>query len=847
MQNCERELFNAALEIASPDARDAFLLTACAAHPEMRERVEALLRAADSAGGFLAEESDAAEAESHGTAGAFIGRYRLLYRVGEGGFGVVYLAEQEEPVRRRVALKIIKLGMDTRAVIARFEAERQALAMMDHPNIARVFDGGATQSGRPYFVMELVQGVPITTFCTQRRLRLHERLGLFMEVCRAVHHAHQKGVIHRDLKPSNILVTITDDQPVAKVIDFGIAKAMHDPLTDKTLVTRGLGVMGTPDYMSPEQIGFGDVDIDTRSDIYSLGALLYELLTDRTPFDTKQLLAAGYAEAQRVILQDEPLAPSQRVAGLAREEQMTIAGRRLAEPVRLIGELRGDLDRIVLKCLEKDRARRYETTNALALDLVRYLNSEPVLAQPATMAYRATKFVRRHVRGVILGAWALVLLASVGIYHTRRLATERDRAQAEALKASKVSELLTGLLTISDPFRTPGGSEPTVRGLLDAGAERARKELAAEPELRAEILTVIGRTYLRLGMHDKARPLLVEALAASRAAGQVDLRLAQTMNDLGVLTRERGDYSGATSLLEQALALRKQFLGRDHNDVAITLVELGRCYALRDELARAEALQREALDIRRRVVGAEHRETATSLGDLGTVLLAEGKLAEAEPLLRESLAVHRRVLGPEHPNVAGAMGNLALLLEDKGDWSGAEALLAEAIAIDRHALGAEHWRTARLEVRLAQALRHRGANADAARLLDHAIEVGHDVMGADNPLVAEFERERAAVYVALNEPAFAEPLLRHALQAQQRALAEDGWVVATTKAMLGDALFQLGRDAEAEKWLLEAESVLRKFATRKSEQFNFTRERLASLYTATGRPERAATFRDTAP
>lgn len=510
----------------------------------MRERVAALLEAAAAAGGFLAET----EAPVRESPGMCIGRYRLHERIGDGGFGVVYRAEQERPVRRTVALKVIKLGMDTRAVVARFEAERQALAMMEHPNIARVLDGGATETGRPYFVMELVRGVPITTFCNEGRLPLRERLELFLQICRAVQHAHQKGGIHRDLKPSNILVARVDDRPVAKVIDFGIAKATYEPLTDRTLLTRLHVFLGTPAYMSPEQVAPGGCDVDTRSDIYSLGALLYELLTDAPVLDGPALLAAGYAEIQRTIQQVEPPPPSQRVAALAVAAKQVTALRRRCAPEWLVAELRGDLDRIVLKCLEKDRARRYETTENLARDITRYLCNEPVLARPATLGYQAAKFVRRHRRGVLVAAAAIAVLTGFGIYHTRRLAIERDRARLEAAKAAKVSELLTDIVTSSDPYRTP-----TAVGILEETAARARQEFAGQPDVRAEILNAIGRTYLRRGEHDRAEPLLAEALTAARSLERPDPRLAQILSNLGVLRSARGDPAGAGPWLEEAL------------------------------------------------------------------------------------------------------------------------------------------------------------------------------------------------------------------------------------------------------------------------------------------------------
>jgi serine/threonine protein kinase len=406
------EIFNAARDLP-PRERTTFLDSACGGDAELRRQADSLLAAHEQVGQFLQPTvvlpTPSAPVEKPGDR---IGRYKLLEQIGEGGFGVVWMAEQEEPVRRRVALKIIKLGMDTKEVVARFEAERQALAMMDHANIASVFDGGAAETGRPYFVMELVKGVPITDYCDANKLSTRERLELFMQVCQAVQHAHQKGVIHRDLKPSNILVTVQDDRPVPKVIDFGIAKATQARLTEKTLFTRLQQRIGTPAYMSPEQAGLGSLDVDTRSDIYSLGVLLYELLTGRTPFDTQKLLAAGYDAVMRTIREEEPPKPSTRLSTLAEEELNAVAAKRQADPTKLHRLVRGDLDWIVMKALEKERQRRYDTAIGLAGDLERYLKNEPVIAAPPSRLYRIRRFLLRNK--LAAGFTAALVVSSMG-------------------------------------------------------------------------------------------------------------------------------------------------------------------------------------------------------------------------------------------------------------------------------------------------------------------------------------------------------------------------------------------------------------------------------------------------
>ena len=454
----EKSLFNAALELTDPAQRRAFIDKACAGDQALRARIDRLLKASETADDFLAGCAPALEAAAAALdpsqislpqevaqsadekLGSRIGHYKLLQKIGEGGCGIVYMAEQERPVRRRVALKVIKLGMDTKTVIARFEAERQALAMMDHPNIARALDAGATEAGRPYFVMELVYGSKITDYCDQNELAVSERLRIFIQVCQGLQHAHQKGIIHRDIKPSNILVTMHDGVPVPKVIDFGIAKATEQSLTDKTIFTAYAQLLGTPAYMSPEQMELSGQNLDTRSDIYCLGVLLYELLTGRTPFDTAELLKGGMDEMRRTLREKEPSSPSAKLRTLGGEELTKTAMQRKVDPRRFPSHLRGDLDRIVMKCLEKNRNRRYETANGLAMDIQRHLNDEPVLARSPSRWYRFQKLVQRN-RIVFASGGAVVAALLLGtIVSTRLFFKERDARAAEA-KLMNAAEL----------------------------------------------------------------------------------------------------------------------------------------------------------------------------------------------------------------------------------------------------------------------------------------------------------------------------------------------------------------------------------------------------------------------
>ena len=527
-----------------------------------------------------------------------IGRYKLLQQIGEGGCGVVYMAEQQESVRRRVALKVIKLGMDTKSVIARFEAERQALALMDHPNIAKVFDAGATDTGRPYFVMELVRGIKITDFCDQHHLSTDERLELFIQVCHAIQHAHQKGIIHRDIKPSNILVTVTEPGAAGcpKVIDFGIAKATNDQrLTDKTVFTAFEQFIGTPAYMSPEQAMMTSLDIDTRTDIYALGVLLYELLTGSTPFDAKELLAAGMDEMRRKIRDAEPAKPSTCLSTMQALDLTAVAKRRHVEPPRLIHLVRGDLDWLVMKCLEKDRTRRYETANGLAADIRRHLSNEPITARPPSRWYEFQKTVRRHRFG-FAAAGVLILVLGLGIVTSSWLALRAMRAerkqiqlreeadagkqtaQTEAAKSRQVAQFMQDMLKGVGPSVALGRDTKMLREVLDQTALRL-DELKDQPSVQVSLQLTLARVYADLAEYEAAIRMCRSSVELQRRLlGAEHPDLAGAMHQLaGVLFRE-GGHAEAEALFLQVVVLRRKLLGVDHPAVADSLHELSLLY-----------------------------------------------------------------------------------------------------------------------------------------------------------------------------------------------------------------------------------------------------------------------------
>ena len=621
-----------------------------------------------------------------------IGPYRLRERIGVGGMGEVWSAEQEEPFHRIVALKILKAGMDTKEVVARFEAERQALALMDHPCIAKVYDAGSTPMGRPFFAMELVQGLPITEYCDRHKLTTRERLELFIHLCEGVQHAHQKAVIHRDLKPNNVLITEVDDRPVPKIIDFGVAKATAQPLTERTMFTHLGQLIGTPEYMSPEQAELTGEDIDTRTDVYSLGVILYELLAGALPFESDELRAAGFEGIRRKIREEEPLNPSKRVTTLA-ETSVSIAQSRHTDPAALSSQLRGDLDWIIMKALDKDRTRRYASALDLAADIERHLTHQPVLASPPSTTYRIKKFIIRHKAGVMAASFVVIALilgitgTTVGLF--RAIKAERV-AREEAETANRVSQFLEELFAVSDPGEAKGDTI-TAREILDKGAEKIAVELQGQPLVQARLMVTMGRVYRGLGLYDQSRLLLEEALEIRRnELGEEALEMACSQEELATLLGSVGDYEAARQLFESALATREELLGNDHPEVGLTVSNLGNLYRQLRDFNKAIPLYERALEIREKVLDPDHPDVSNSLNGLAIVLEAMGKYEEALPLYKRALAIREKAFGPDHPQVATSLNNLATLYWLMGNYEAARPLNARALAIQEKVLGTDH-------------------------------------------------------------------------------------------------------------------------------------------------------------
>ena len=714
-----------------------------------------------------------------------VGPYTLLKQIGEGGFGTVYLAEQARPVRRRVALKVVKSGMDTRDVIARFEAERQALAMMDHPNIARVFDAGATDSGRPYFVMELVEGIPIVAYCDARRMPTRSRLELMVLVCRAVQSAHQKGVIHRDLKPSNVLVATQDGDPVPKVIDFGLAKATASSLTDRTLLTAVGGFVGTPAYMSPEQAETSGLGIDTRTDVYGLGVLLYELLTGTTPIDRICLKAASYGEIVRLIREAEPPKPSARLSNLG-ESLADVATARGTDPRRLGQVVRGELDWIVMRALEKDRTRRYDSAAALADDLTRYLTGEPVAAGPPGRAYQVRKFTIKHRAPIGIAALLMTALvlgvagATLGLVREARLKQLAEERQAEADAQRRTAQAVVKFLTEDVLAQaSPGNtkdktvSDTLVKSLIEPALRTVGERFADEPLVRAAVRATLSKTLMDLGRSDLAMPQAQAAWQERQTAlGDDHLETIRALVGYVAALEFLGRHAEAEPLAKQVWERSQRILGEDHPETIHTTYRYALNLEAMGHRVEAEPLIRQVWQQRRRMLGDNDPETINAMAEYGLTLSELGRLAEAEPLLQDAWERFRQALGDDHPRAITTLRNYAWLFCRLKRYAEAEPLARQAWERYRRVLGEDHPETNWSGNIYGLTLAGLGRLDEAEPLLQGAWERNRRVLGEDHPETIMVLRNFVATLAGQGRWALAAIQCRHLWESTRRVLGE---------------------------------------------------------------------------
>jgi eukaryotic-like serine/threonine-protein kinase len=735
------------------------------------------------------------------TSGIAIGHYRLLQKIGEGGMGEVWLAEQREPVRRRVALKLVKAGMDTREVIGRFESERQALALMEHPAIAKVYDAGSTPQGAPYFVMEYVAGVPITEYCDSHRLNITERLELFMDVCEGVRHAHQKAIIHRDLKPSNILITELDGRAAPKIIDFGVAKALGQKLTEHTMFTRVGALVGTPEYMSPEQALSSGEDVDTRTDVYSLGIIFYELLAGVPPIELRKVALDEYL---RRLREEDPPKPSTKIRTQDPATSSELARRRHTEPVALLRQIGGDLDSIALKALEKDRSRRYGAASDFAADIARYLKHEAVLAVPPSVAYRARKFARRHRWGLVMAcAFVVVLGAAAAISIRQRIRANREAAVAEAVSNFLRNDVLAqaSASTQASPSTKPD-PDLKVRTALDRAAARISGKFDKQPEVEAAIRETIGQTYLDLGLYPEARTQLERALELrQKLEGAESPNTLRTIGHIGRAAVLQGKYAEAEALFVQSLAGQRRVLGAENPATLYSVANLGSVYYLEGKYDKAEALMKEALEVRRRVLGPEHPDTLASMSNLALLYYIQGKYPQAEELDKQTVEIQRRVLGPEHPDLAHSMSALGVIYSAESKYPEAEALQKQSLEINRRFLGPEHPDTLASMHNLANVYYMESKYPQAEELGAQALEIQRRVLGPEHPEMVGSMNDLANAYYSEGKFAQAEALYSEALELRRRSVGPEHRNTLGTSQNLANVYEAEGKYARAEALL----------------------------------------------
>jgi non-specific serine/threonine protein kinase/serine/threonine-protein kinase len=728
-----------------------------------------------------------------------IGPYTLIRKLGEGGMGQVWLAEQTAPLRRRVAVKILRAGFYSDSLLQRFLAERQSLAIMNHPAIAKVFDAGATREGHPYFVMEYVPGVSITTYCNEKRLRISERLRLFIKVCEGVQHAHQKAIIHRDLKPANILIEEIDGQPMPRIIDFGIAKSLAAQAEGETTFTRAGFYVGTPGFMSPEQADSSLGDVDTRTDVYSLGVLLYVLLTDTLPFDPGKWNRQSITEAIRELREDDPQPPSRKISTHADSQKLLAETRNTPVP-EIVTQVKGDLDWITMKALEKDRARRYGTPSEFAADVERYLENQPILARPATATYRFRKYVARHRVAVGVSAGFVVLLVAFAVgqaLQLRRITRERDRAD-------RVSQFMSNMFKVSDPSEARGNSI-TAREILDKSSAEIDKSLERDPDLRARMMFVMGTVYQNLGLYTQAHSLLEKALEIDRATfGPDSEQYIRTMTSLASLLLLQGQVKEAEKLAREASERSQRAFGLRNIETLQAMHNLQMILYAEGKHAEGEPLAREVLDTARSLLGPGNADTLVYIDGLAAEENALGRYPEAEKLFREGAELAERTLGPDHPRTINSMNNLAMSLSEAGHPDEAEKITRQVLETERRVLGPEHPETLSAASNLANYISDQGRYEEAAKLQREILEIQRRKFGPDHPEALRTADNLANSLSELKQYDEAEKLEKDNLERLRRTLGEHSPSVSSVTYNLACIYALQGNREEALFYLRQA-------------------------------------------
>ena len=879
-----QELFDKASE-APKEEREALLNSGCGDDLDLRDEVQALLRSSEQVeqvferaiGGAL---KNVLEEEAKTVAGTTLGAYRIVSVLGKGGMGTVFLAERaDEQYEQKVAIKIVHGSLTDSSTLSRLRSERQILANLNHPNIAGLLDGGTTEDGSPYLVIEYIDGEPIDEYCDRKKLSIKQRLQIFQSICAAVHYAHQNLVVHRDIKPSNILVT---ENGTPKLLDFGIAKIL-DPNPEHEGLTRAGERLLTPEHASPEQI-LGK-PVTTGSDIYSLGVLLYQLLTGHRPYE---ISSYKQRQLQKVICEQEPLRPSTVVVRGpdARDSLVEIATDRRQQPEKLRRRLAGDLDHIVLKAMRKEPEERYASANQFSLDIERHLRGEPVLARRGTWNYHAGKFIKRNFIGVGVATAFIILLAGFAVamsVQAKRIAEQRDLANVERERAEQVSEFLVDIFSYSDPFEAQG-REVTAREILEKGAERIEDELGEQPEIQATLLATVGYVYQRQGDPARAIPLLQQALSSlTNLRGEQHATVALTTNRLGEALRHAGRFAESEHNYRTALETNLALFGEEHEQVAWGYRELGRLWLRESNLTEAEGALDSSLRIYKGLYGETHPQVASTLVVLASLSHWEGKFDAAEEYQRRALEIYRETLSENHPDYAVALNNLASSLRGQGEFDESEALYLEAIAVERRVRGEnvqlasslgglgrlllargeleqaetvsrealeisrriwseEHYLQGYHAVGLAQVLIEKKNFPEAERLLRASLGIYDRKLSPKHLYIPSVINILGQLLIQTGRAAETESMLRRAVDICQESLGSDNWRTARARSTLGHALTSLGHDEEAEPLLLDSVPIIEKELGPTHRTTQLALQRIVDFYTNRGELSKASPY-----
>lgn len=824
------------------DQHGMYIDRVCGENQKLKVRVQQLIHAHNGAGEFLGETSDTLikPDDTNGPIPECIGPYRVIRAIGQGGFGSVYLCNQEKPIKRQIAVKVLRPGMNTRSVLRRFEEERILLSKMDHPGIARVLDAGKTESGQPYISMEYIEGVMITTYCNNRKLGLHARLEIIAQACQAIQHAHQKGVIHRDIKPGNVLVTEVDGRAILKVIDFGVSKAFEEQQSDDTL-TRTMQLVGTPQYMSPEQASTVSSDIDTRTDVYSLGVMLYELATGLPPFDPNRLRSASIGQLERMIRDIDPQRPSARVAKLEKTDAERISSQHGASTGYIVRQLKGEIDWVITKAMEKDRDRRYPTAYALYEDVRRVIRGDVVRARPPSMSYTIRKFVSRNTAGTVIASLifvSLFALTGLSLGYAQKINRANEQIKSTLHNQEQVLTFTEKMLGGIDPAVARGQDTELFNMILDSARDRVNIELAGSPEVEVRVRLMIGNLYRSIGMFEESMAQFKSAaVISSKSLGKSHLMSISARTSLGTAYVDITEYAQAKVVFEEALQDSLEALGENHPETHIILSDLAAVYNYLGDSKRAVEAGQSLLDSRVNVLGSDHTDTMGTRNSLAIALKGTGDCDRARTLFELVLEHQMKSLGKDHPNTLKTRTNLALTYHQLELFDMAVEMNAEVLEQKLHVLGDQHPSVLVSMANLAASLENAGQEERSRELLTKALKISLNTLGDDHQYTIVMRNNLAKYYYRQKNYEQARELSQKSCDGLVESLGEQHPMTLQGRGNLADILLDMGSPEEALEISIDIHALAREIFEESDHRLgNFT-ERLANCYAAIGKFE----------